>query len=134
MVGGCGSLWRRRLAGVVCVQAGVILYNGVVMRCPKEPGVSDIEKLAAMLADDELTTTKLVDGTGVILDVDSLQVFTLNETGMFLVEALGEGVADRQGLVARMVESFEVEDDVAGEDVDAFIGDLATFLLEKRRK
>ena len=100
----------------------------------KEPRVSDIEKLAAMLADDELTTTKLVDGTGVILDVDSLQVFTLNETGMFLVEALGEGVADRDGLVARMVENFEVEDDVAGDDVDAFVGDLAKFLVEKRRR
>ena len=96
--------------------------------------MSDIEKLAAMLADDELTTTKLVDGTGVILDVDSLQVFTLNETGMFLVEALGDGVADREGLMARMVENFEVEDDVAGADVDAFIADLAKFLVEKRRK
>ena len=95
--------------------------------------MSDIEKLAAMLADDELTTTKLVDGTGVILDVDSLQVFTLNETGMFLVEAMGEGVADREGLVARLVESFEVENDVAGEDVDAFVADLATFLLEQRK-
>jgi len=111
-----------------------VLYNGVVMMSPKESRVSDIEKLAAMLADDELTTTKLVDGTGVILDVDSLQVFTLNETGMFLVEALGEGVADRDGLVARMVESFEVEDGVAGDDVDAFIADLAKFLVEKRRK
>ena len=96
--------------------------------------MNQIEELARMLATDELTTTKLVDGTGVILDVDSLQVFTLNETGMFLVEALGEGVADREGLVARLVESFEVEDDVAGEDVDAFIGDLGTFLVEKRKK
>jgi Coenzyme PQQ synthesis protein D (PqqD) len=96
--------------------------------------VSNIKKLAAMLADDELTTTKLVDGTGVILDVDTLQVFTLNETGMFLVEALGDGVSDRDGLVARMVENFEVEDDVASADVDAFIGELAKFLLEKRRK
>ena len=96
--------------------------------------MTDIEKLAAMLATDELTTTKLVDGTGVILDVDSLQVFTLNETGMFLVEAMGEGVADRDGLVARMVENFEVEDDEAGVDVDAFIGDLARFLVENRRK
>lgn len=96
--------------------------------------MNHVEELARMLATDELTTTKLVDGTGVILDVDSLQVFTLNETGMFLVEALGEGVADRDGLVARMVEDFEVEDDAAGEDVDAFIGDLARFLLEKRRK
>ena len=95
--------------------------------------MSEIEKLAAMLADDELTTTKLVDGTGVILDVDTLQVFTLNENGMFLVEKLGEGVADREGLVAKLVESFEVSDDVAGEDVDGFIGELAKFLLEKRK-
>ena len=95
--------------------------------------MSDIEKLAAMLADDELTTTKLVDGTGVILDVDSLQVFTLNETGMFLVEALGGGVTDRDALVARLIESFEVDDETAAADVNAFIGDLAKFLVEKRR-
>ena len=119
------------------------LLWGELPACPSEPmkrclckelGVNHIEELARMLATDELTTTKLVDGTGVILDVDSLQVFTLNETGMFLVEALGEGVADREGLVARLVESFEVEDEVAGEDVDAFIGDLGTFLVEKRKK
>ncbi|MGD8439595.1 MAG: PqqD family protein [Holophagae bacterium] len=95
--------------------------------------MSDTAKLAAMLADDELTTTKLVDGTGVILDVDTLQVFTLNETGMFLVEALGEGVDSRDELVARLVDSFEVEDDVAVADVDAFIGELATFLLDTRK-
>ncbi len=94
--------------------------------------MSDTAKLAAMLADDELTTTKLVDGTGVILDVDTLQVFTLNETGMFLVEALGEGVDSRDELVARLVDSFDVEDDVAAADVDAFIGELATFLLDTR--
>lgn len=92
-----------------------------------------IEELARMLATDELTTTKLVDGTGVILDVDTLQVFTLNETGMFLVEAMGEGVADRDALVARLVESFEVEADVAGGDVDDFIAELGAFLVEKRK-
>jgi len=95
--------------------------------------VNDTAKLAAMLADDELTTTKLVDGTGVILDVDTLQVFTLNETGMFLVEAMGEGVDERDELVARLVATFEVEDDVAADDVDAFIGELATFLLDTRK-
>jgi hypothetical protein len=95
--------------------------------------VEHIEELARMLATDELTTTKLVDGTGVILDVDTLQVFTLNETGMFLVEALGEGVTDRDGLVERLVETFEVEDDVAGGDVDVFVADLAKFLLETRK-
>ena len=42
--------------------------------------------------------------------MDSLQVFTLNETGMFLVEVLRDGVATREGLVARMVEDFEVDE------------------------
>ncbi len=41
---------------------------------------------------------------------------------------------DQEWPVARTVESFEVEDDVAGDDVDAFIADLAKFLVEKRRK
>ena len=93
-----------------------------------------IEELARMLATDELTTTKLVDGTGVILDVDTLQVFTLNETGMFLVEALSEGAADREGLIDRLLETFEIEEDIAGEDVDLFIADLGKFLVEKRKK
>ena len=96
--------------------------------------MDNIAELGRMLATDERTKTKLVDNTGVILDVDTLQVFTLNETGMFLVEAMGEGVSDRDGLVARLVESFEVETDVAGEDVDAFINDLADFLLSKRKQ
>jgi hypothetical protein len=85
-----------------------------------------------MLGDDQVTTTKLVDGTGVILDVDSLQVFTLNETGMFLVEAMGEGVADRGELAARLVETFEVDEVTAAADVDAFVGELASFLLDVR--
>jgi hypothetical protein len=94
--------------------------------------VSDINELARKLATDELTTTKLVDGTGVILDVDSLKVFTLNETGMFLVEAMGEGVADRDGLVGRLVAEFEVDDETAAADVDAFTRDLSGFLLSRR--
>jgi hypothetical protein len=85
-----------------------------------------------MLASDELTTTKLVDGTGVILDVDSLNVFTLNPTGMFLVEAMGAGVADRQGLVTRLTACFEVDESTASDDVDAFVGDLATFLVSEK--
>ena len=94
--------------------------------------MSDIEKLAAMLSDDELTSTKLVDGTGVILDVDSLQVFTLNQTGMFVVEAIADGVVDRDGLVERMVAAFEVDEGTAGVDVDAFVEDLMRFLVAKR--
>ena len=96
--------------------------------------MGDIDELARMLATDELTTTRLVDGTGVILDVDSLKVFTLNETGMFLVEEMGEGVADRAGLVERLVAEFEVDETTAAADVEAFVGELAEFLLADRRQ
>jgi hypothetical protein len=96
--------------------------------------VSDIEQLAAMLAGDQLTTTKLVDGTGVILDVDSMQVFTLNETGMFLVEQMRDGATEGRSLVEKLVEAFDVEDGLAAADVDTFVGDLAGFLTGNKKR
>jgi len=86
------------------------------------------------MASEEFTTTKLADETGVILDVDSLQVFTLNETGMFLVERLRDGVATRRGLVERMLLEFEVDEETAAADVDAFVAELAGWLIEKRKR
>jgi hypothetical protein len=96
--------------------------------------VSTLTDLSELLASDEFTQTKLADETGVILDVDSLQVFTLNETGMFLVEALREGETTRDGLVAKMVDEFEVDEGTAAEDVDAFTAELAEWLIEKRKE
>lgn len=89
--------------------------------------------LSQLLASDEFTQTKLADDSGVILDVDSLQVFTLNETGMFLVEALRDGETTRDGLVARLVEAFEVDEATAAADVGEFVADLARHLIENRK-
>ncbi len=86
--------------------------------------MSPAERIAARLAAGELTVTRLVDGSGVILDVDGLAVFSVNETGMFLVEQLGEGVTDPGTLSRMVVESFEVESEQAAADVEAFLTEL----------
>ncbi len=96
--------------------------------------MSRLVDLSELLSSDELTQTKLADETGVILDVDSLQVFSLNETGMFLVEAMREGATTREELVTRMVANFEVDEATAIADLEAFIAELVKHLIETRSK
>jgi hypothetical protein len=90
--------------------------------------------LSRLLSSEELTQTRLADATGVILDVDTLQVFSLNETAMFLVEAMRGGATTREALVARLVEEFEVDETTAGADIDAFIAELVRHLVERRER
>ncbi|MFV2073899.1 MAG: PqqD family protein [Thermoanaerobaculales bacterium] len=87
--------------------------------------------LSQLLSSEGISHTKLADNTGVILDVESLQVFSLNETGLFLVEALRDGISDHQSLVRRMVEEFEVDEETASSDVDAFVEELAGQLVDR---
>lgn len=94
--------------------------------------MTNLAEFATLLSSDQITRTKLADETGVLLDVDGLHVFSLNETGMFIVEALCNGVVDREGLVARLVGEFEVDEDTAGKDIDAFIEDLSRLLKKKQ--
>ena len=96
--------------------------------------MSRLVDLSELLASEDLTQTKLADETGVILDVDSLQVFSLNEAGMFLVEAMREGATTREELVARMVVNFEVDEATAAADLDAFVAELVKHLIETRTK
>ena len=96
--------------------------------------MSRIADLSELLGSDQLTQSKLADETGVILDLDSLQVLTLNETGMFLVEELGAGARSRDELIARLVAEFEVDEETAADDVDAFVEQLAHELLERRKR
>ncbi len=97
--------------------------------------MSRLEELSRLLASgDDFTQQKLADETGVILDVDSLQVFSLNETGQFLVDCLKDGVSSERGLVARLVDEFDVDEPTASRDVSDFVADLDRFLIEKRGK
>lgn len=88
--------------------------------------------LSRLLSSDAVSQTRLADHSGVILDIDSLRVFSVNQTGMCLVEALRDGVEDHEGLVSRVVEEFDVDADTAAKDVDAFIEELAHYLVDRR--
>ncbi len=85
--------------------------------------------LADLLASGRLTVTTLTDGSGVVLDVESLQVLSLNPSGAFLLERLGEGVTDEDALARALTAEFEVDLPTARRDLDAFLDELAGALL-----
>jgi hypothetical protein len=80
--------------------------------------------LHAMISSGRLTHTTLVDGSGVVLDTDSLKVYALNETGAVVFAALAEGVTDSDAVVDRIVAAFDVGRDTAAADLAAYLADL----------
>jgi hypothetical protein len=88
--------------------------------------------LSELFASDRLTQARLADDTGVILDLETLQAFSLNATGMFLVDAIGRGATTREHLVDRLVEAFDVDAGTAAADVERFVQQLVVHLTETR--
>lgn len=83
------------------------------------------EHIANLLQQQRLTHTKLADHTGVLLLLDGLQVLSLNETAMFLVEAMKAGATTEAALVERLTQEFDVDAVTATRDVAAFVANLA---------
>jgi hypothetical protein len=67
---------------------------------------------------------RLVDGEVLALDTASSTFLNANRTGAVLWSALAAG-GTRAELVARLVHAFDVDEEVAGRDVDDFLGALA---------
>ncbi len=65
-----------------------------------------------------------VEGEIVVLDLRTSRYLSLNETGGVLWSALLDGVT-REDLVARLVDSYGIDEQTAGEDVDAFLASLS---------
>jgi hypothetical protein len=94
--------------------------------------VSRIEDLARLLESKTITFTKLADESGIVLDTDTAQVFSLNESAAFLIDALGNGARTRDDLVKSLVDEFEVDESTAREDVEAFVNEIADHLIKNR--
>ncbi len=93
-----------------------------------------ITELAQLLNSEDLTHTKLADDSGVILDVETQQVFSLNESAMFLVEAVHQGATSNAELVRALVAEFEVDEASARSDVEAFVETLARYMVDHNRR
>jgi len=75
------------------------------------------------LRDSGLSSRK-VGGEVVILDFDDSRYLTISGSGVLLFELLREE-HDRDELVAAVLAAFEVDEDTARRDVDAFIAELS---------
>jgi hypothetical protein len=70
--------------------------------------------------------TELDDGTGVVLHLDTKLYYTLNETGVFVWRMLDAAPLDRDALLERLTEEFEVEVERARTDLAGILDSLVT--------
>lgn len=77
-------------------------------------------------ASDRVILTPLVDGTGVLLDLDSKCYFTLNATGVRIWQTMsGPSGASIDALADMLVSEFDVSDADARTDVADLLDELA---------
>ncbi|MBI4913936.1 MAG: PqqD family protein [Acidobacteria bacterium] len=91
--------------------------------------MTDLAKLAAILASERCSHASLADGTGVLLDIHGEQILALNATGEVLVGALLEGVTEAGLLAERLTQRFAVEPGQAREDAAEFMAGLEARLV-----
>ena len=74
--------------------------------------------------------TPLDDGTGVLLNLETLFYYSLNRTGVALWQEIDtNGSLTSDELVRTTCERFEVEEDVAQREVAAFVERLQQFKI-----
>ncbi len=67
---------------------------------------------------------RLADGTGLLMEVESLEVFALNRTALFLVDAIVEEPQGVDGLAVRLADEFGLTVREARQDVVEFLRSL----------
>jgi hypothetical protein len=72
---------------------------------------------------DENLTWREIDGETVLLDLAGSKYLTVNAAGTTLLHVLVEG-ADRDQLIAELVEAYDIPAEQAASDVDAFVAAL----------
>lgn len=73
-----------------------------------------------------------ISESGFVFDPYTGASFTVNATGLRVLEALKAGVTGRDALVARLGEAFEVRGEDVTRDVDEFVGLLRRYGLLPR--
>ncbi len=93
---------------------------------------AQIQALAGRLLSQDLSLTRLADGSGVLLDLSGQQILALNETALHLLEALrATPGATREGLLLGITSAFEVSHETAGSDLERFLDRLDEVLAHR---
>jgi hypothetical protein len=69
-------------------------------------------------------TWREIDDKIIVLDLHSGKYLELNATGAALWKLLAEGAVAREELTQRLVSEFQVDDETATRDVEAFLSGL----------
>ena len=89
--------------------------------------VSGVETLTGIMADSLKPApdvlARRLPGGAVLVHMRTNRIFELNETGARIWELLSEGL-DRQGLLNRLVEEFDVDSDRAAAEMGAVLDQL----------
>ena len=83
-----------------------------------------IREIAAALNSDRVQLKALADGTGVILNLESSQVLSLNDSGMCIVDRIQKGAQTEDELIEALTAEFEVDIDTAREDIALLVAGL----------
>ena len=83
----------------------------------EDPGTRAVARLAHLLRSESVSFRRLADGNGVLVELDSGKVVTLNQTALFLVELLHEGAEEVSVLAAALAEDFEIDRQTATADI-----------------
>ncbi len=87
-----------------------------------------IQQLSEQLKQGRLSLTVMDDGSGVLLDVKEEALFSLNPTGLFLIQQLQDGEASLEMLAAALADQFQIDGAQARQDAEQFLNDLSAAL------
>lgn len=87
-----------------------------------------LEEIRKALDLPDIMDTRLADGSGVLMNIESRRVVSLNETGLFLLDNIRDGRVGVEQLVEKLTEEFIVSSKDAEEDVKDFIQEISVIL------
>lgn len=83
-----------------------------------------IQSIADHLETGRLTLTIMDDGSGVLLDTEREALFSLNATGLVLIQQIRAGAKNIEDIAAVVAERFQVGPEQARRDAVRFLTDI----------
>lgn len=84
----------------------------------------DLPSAGAVLAPHPRVAARTIGGRALILDPRADELQRLNAVGSFIWDRIVERRFDRAGLLAAVIEAFDVEPAVATADLDALLAEM----------